>query len=177
MMAKGKYDDNLLVPYDRTSIAINYSNDIVVVESVQFQVFRKYDAGEYKYDWTGCFDVNGDLKCREERGKFTSDKVTDEVLLTKSFDIFSTINTSSIISEIRNNYNVIPKENTLIIAHLVLPTDIEEKTEKFENIIFYLDGEYLYDSTYEPSEMMLEVRITISGNGEGETYIVYFEID
>ncbi len=177
MMDKGNYDDNLLVPYNRTSLAINYSRNSVVVEAVQFSVYRKFDGEEYHYDLTACFDDEGSLECKEERGFITGDKIEEEILLTESFEIFSSIDVPSIIAELRSRYNITLTENTLLQAHLVLPSDIEEDNERYENIVFYFDSEYHYDSTYEPQDMMLEIRVDFYGSGEGETYIIYFEIE
>jgi hypothetical protein len=177
MMKKGNYDDNLLVPYNRTSLYIDYSKETVIVETVQFSVYRKYDDGEYQFDWTGCFNVNGDLKCREERGKFTGTEVGEEILLTESFEIFSNIDVPSIVSMLRETYNIVNRENILLQAHLVLPLNIEEKEEKLENIIYYYDDEYHYDNIYEPTEMMLEIKADFFGSGAGEVYIIYYEID
>lgn len=177
MMDKGNYDDGLLVPYNRTSLYIDYSTNKVVVEAVQFQVLRTFKDGEWEYDSTGCFNVEGLLKCKEERGKFTGEKVQEEVLLTWSFELYSKINVSEIVTELKRNYQIITLENTIVQAHLVMPSDIEEDQERFENRVFYYDGEYHYDDSYDPSGMMLEIRVDIFGNGIGEAYIVYFEID
>jgi hypothetical protein len=177
MMKKGNYNDDLLVPYSRTSLAIDYSKGNVVIEAVQFQVYRKSSNGEYQYDATGCFDVNGELKCSESRGPYTSENKIEEVLLTESFEIFKTVDVHSVIAFLKQSYIVVDRENTLLQYHLAYEKDIEEKVERFENIVFYYDDEYHFDNTYRPKDMVLEIRVDIFGSGSGETYILYYEID
>ncbi len=177
MMDKGNYNSNLKVPYNMSSLAIDYSNGFVVVEAVQFNVYRKYDGEEHHYDSTACFDVNGSLECKEQRGLITSEKIEEEILLTSSFDIFSTINVPDIVSELNNNYNISPTESTLIMAHLVLPSDITEDEEKYDNIAYFYDDSYHYSTSYEPQDMMLEIKVQFFGNGTGEVYVIYFEIE
>lgn len=177
MMDKGNYSDNLTVQYNKAMIAIDFSQGYLVLETAQFSVLRDFNGEEYEYDLTACFDNEGILKCKEERGLITGGNVEEEILLTRAFDIFSNIDVRSITSELRNEYKFTDKENMLLQAHFVLPTDIQDDIERFENIVFYYNGEYHYNSIFEPNEMMLQIRVDVFGNGEGDTYIVYLELD
>ena len=178
MMDKGNYDASTLVPYDRVSLSIDYSQNRVVVEAVQFQVYRRTRENEHQYDSTACFDDNGRLACKEERGKYTSSERTDEIRLIDAIDVYSKINVNLIVDELREHYSIRPLENMLIVAHHVKPEDIQDDIDRFDNIVYYYDDEFHFnDSTYHASEMMLEIVVHVFGEGEGQSYVVYFELE
>jgi len=177
MMDKGNYNYNQKISYDRVFMSIYYRNGDVVLNSISFAVFRKTDEDTSHFDSTFCFDVEGELKCKEERGLVTGDRAEQELLLVDAFDIFSGIDVSAIVSEMRQTYQIGPTETIFLVTHLVLPSDIEDDKENFENRIFFYDDEYHYDENYISEEMMLKVVVYFIGNGEGEGYAVYFELE
>ena len=177
MMEKGNYNDNIRVDYDKVVLVLDYRNGDIVIENIQFSVFRKLDGELRLYDRTGCFNEVGELKCKEEKYQSAGERATEEVLLRDAFDLFTTIDVSGIVSEVRQEFNVPPTEYSILITHLVLPSDIEERTENYENIVFFYDNEYHYDENYIPDEMMLEVVLHLFGNGEGDSYVIYFELE
>lgn len=177
MMDKANYNDSQTVDYDKVTLAIDYRNGDVVVEGFQFSVFRKNDGDSDLFDMTGCFNVEGELKCREERGFIEGQRAGEEVLLVRAVDIYSKIDISNIVSELRRVYELSPTEGNVVIAHLVLPKDIEEDKEKYENRIFFYDDEYHYEEDYVTDDMMLELKVYFFGNGEGEKFVVYFELE
>jgi len=177
MMEEGNYDDDLMVPYSRASLYINYSSYKVVVESVQFQVFRKIKGEEYHNDATLCFDVDGRLSCREDRGMFTSDKRIEEVSLKETMDTYAKIDIEAIIFELKSHYNISLNKTILAAIHLVSPQDIEDEQSKLDNVAYYYDNTFHYDTDYEPSEMMVEVKIHFRGEDSGELCVLYMSIE
>ena len=177
MMDKGNYSNNLLVPYNKTSLYIKYLNNTVVVESIQFSVYKKSNEETHEYDATMCFNEDGALVCKETKANHTGEKVDEEVLLVDSIDIYSNIDVAGIVSEVKSNLSNRATEDIMLIAHLALPSDVVEMSIDHENIIFYYGDEYHYNDEYDPQEMMLEIKVVFFyGDGEGETFIFYFEI-
>lgn len=176
MMKKGNYADDLKVPYDKTVLAIDYSQNIIEIETISFSVFRRQKDKEYEYDLTSCFDDIGSLVCKEERGLITSETRTEEVLLLDVVGIYADIDIKSIMEEVGDYYETKPFESILIIASLVLPEDIENDFGRYDNIAFYYDDSYHYENTNNAINMMLRVKVYVIGNEQGETYVSYFEI-
>ena len=177
MMAKGSYDDNQLVPYDKVSLIVDYSSQTVIVNAFQFSVYRNQRGGVYSFDSTDCYDNNGVLICKEVRGQVTDDALSEEVNLISSVDSLSSINVEEVVSEIINTYHPNQFENILLVLTLSKPEDTEDIISENENVLLFRDGEYHFIETHHHEGMMIEVAVLFSGKDSQEVFYVYFELD
>ena len=177
MLSKGNYSDSTRVEHDKVSLWIDYSERKTVIEAVQFQIFHREKKDENAYRITECFDEEGVLKCREDTRQYSNTPSTEELYLIDAFNIFSQVDIDGIVTEINTHYSIPARDNTIVGLRFKLPEDIDLEDSIFNDIVFYYDGEYHYDSSYIPSDIVLEIRVSIFGNGVGEQYAIYYEID
>ena len=176
MMDEGNYDENTKIQFNNTAVFISFSNDLLVVDVVQFSVFKEFSREEYNYDLNVCGNNDGNLICSVES---TSDNFIqkEEVLLTYAVENLTSIDPMEIFLELEREFILPAYERKSIHLRLKDINNIEEGIKRYENVVFYYDDEFHYDELYTPEEMMIELQVFFTTGFTGEMYVVYIEMD
>lgn len=178
MMDEGKYGDDAEVPFNRASLYLTYNNGLLLIEAIQFSIFEDFDNETYHFNSIGCFNEDGSLLCNETSdARSDSYELKDQIKLTYAFDLYKSVDAIEIVNELKREFSISPPERVLIVYHLKDVEGIDEEIERFENRIFYYDNQFHYDDSYIPSNMMIEIIVHFYHESEGESYVLYIEIE